>query len=169
MATGGPTDVVIDTSTLINFLRIDRVDLLAGLTSYRFVVTDHVRHEVTSVYPVQLSVLEFALLAGHLHVLSVDGADPVFLEMARQNLGAGECAAIAAACGPGVPLAMDDRRARNRALAHDPGLSLMDTASLVVAAIHAGLLTVPEADAIKADWEANHRFRLKFPTFGDLV
>jgi hypothetical protein len=64
---------------------------------------------------------------------------------------------------------MDDRRARNRALGHDPGLSLMDTASLMVAAIHAGLLTVPEADAIKADWEANHRFRLKFPTFVNLV
>jgi hypothetical protein len=44
----------------------------------------------------------------------------------------------------------------------------MDTASLMVAAIHAGLLTVLEADAIKIDWEANHRFRLKFPTFGDL-
>jgi hypothetical protein len=81
MPTGGPTDVVIDTSTLINFLRIGRVDLLAGLTSDRFIVTDHVRHEVTNIYPAQLSVLEFAFLAGHLHVLSVDSTDPVFLGM----------------------------------------------------------------------------------------
>ena len=93
----------------------------------------------------------------------------MFLEMKRQNLGDGESAAIAAACGLGLPLAMDDRRARNRALAHNSGLLLMDTTSLMVAAIHVGLLTVAEADAIKADWEANHRFRLMFPTFGDLV
>ena len=112
MATDG---LVIDTSTLINFLRVDRVDLLAGLASYRFLVTDHVRHEVTSVYPAQLSVLEFAILAGHLHVLSVDSTEAVFLEMKRQNLGDGECAAIAAACSLGVPLVIDDRRARNRA------------------------------------------------------
>jgi predicted nucleic acid-binding protein len=169
MATDGPTDVIIDTSTLINFLRIGRVDLLVGLAAYRFVVTDHVRHEVTSVYPAQLSVLEFALFAGHLHVLSIDSTDAVFLEMKRQNLGDGECAAIAAACRLGMRLAIDDRRARIRALAYNPGLSLVDTVSLMVAAIHAGLLTVTEADAIKANWEANHRFRLKFPTFGGLV
>ncbi len=169
MAGDGPTDVVIDTSTLINFLRIGRVDLLAGLAAYRFIVTDHVRDEVTRIYPAQLSFLERALHAGHLQVMSVDSTDPLFLKLARQNLGSGECAAIAAACGLSVPLAIDDRRARKRAVAHDPGLALMDTASLMVAAIHAGLLTIPEADAIKADWEANHRFRLRFPTFGDLV
>lgn len=54
MGTDAPTDLITDTSTLINFLRIGRVDLLAGLTSYRFVVTDHVRAEVTSYYPAQL-------------------------------------------------------------------------------------------------------------------
>jgi len=50
MGVDAPTDVITDTSTLVNFLRIGRVDLLAGLTSYRFVVTDHVRAEVTSYY-----------------------------------------------------------------------------------------------------------------------
>lgn len=44
-----------------------------------------------------------------------------------------------------------------------------DTASIMVALIRAGTLSVAEADSIKADWEANHRFRLKFATFGDLV
>ena len=55
MGPDAPTDVVTDTSTLVNFLRVGRVDLLAGLTSYRFVVTDHVRAEVMSSYPAQLS------------------------------------------------------------------------------------------------------------------
>ncbi len=56
MGTDAPSDVVTDTSTLINFLRIGRVDLLAGLTSYRFVITDHVRAEVRASYPDQLLV-----------------------------------------------------------------------------------------------------------------
>ena len=60
MATAGPADIILDTSTLINYLRIGRVDLLAGLSAYRFIVTDHVRHEVTVIYPAQLSNLEFA-------------------------------------------------------------------------------------------------------------
>src|SRR3954463_6487318 len=101
MATDGPADIIIDTSTLINFLRVGRVDLLAGLAAYRFVMTDHVRDEVTSLYPSQLTNLEFALLAGHLHVVSVDSLDAVFLEMKRQRLGDGESAAIAVACASG--------------------------------------------------------------------
>ena len=64
-------DVIIETPTLINFLRIGRVDLLAGLVAYRFLVTDHVRSEVTTHYPAQLATLDFALLAGHLGELSL--------------------------------------------------------------------------------------------------
>jgi predicted nucleic acid-binding protein len=106
--------VVIETSTLINFLCIGRVDLLAGLTAHHFIVTDHVRAEVTAHYPDQLSNLEFALLAGHLHEVSL--TDPseytVFAEMVRERLGVGECAAIAAASIRSLPLAIDDIRAR---------------------------------------------------------
>ena len=58
--------VVIETSTLINFLRIGRVDLLAGLAAYRFIVTDHVRAEVTTHYPAQLADQKAAVQAGHL-------------------------------------------------------------------------------------------------------
>ncbi len=54
MATAGPADIILDTSTLINCLRIGRVDLLAGLSGHRFIVTDHVRHEVTAIYPAKL-------------------------------------------------------------------------------------------------------------------
>lgn len=44
-----------------------------------------------------------------------------------------------------------------------------DTSTIVVALIRAGALSVAEADASKADWEANHRFRLKFSSFGEVV
>ncbi len=35
--------------------------------------------------------------------------------------------------------------------------------------IRENLLSVAEADAIKEDWAANHRFRLKIGTFGDIL
>jgi predicted nucleic acid-binding protein len=165
-------DVIIDTSTLINFLRIGRVDLLAGLTHYRFVVTDHVRAEVSVHYPLQLANLEVALQAGHLTEVSLVAPPELsaFAAMqALQVLGDGECSAVAAASTRGCPLVMDDRTARNKTAVAYPTLRLLGTVDLIVEAIHAGLLTIPDADAIKADWEANHRFRLKFPSFADVV
>jgi predicted nucleic acid-binding protein len=166
-------DVIIETSTLINFLRINRVDLLAGLVAYRFLVTDHVRAEVTTHYPAQLANLESALQAGHLSEVSV--TDPaelaVFAAMqALRVLGDGECSAIAAASVRKIPIAIDDIRARKEAQAHDPAMCLLDTVGLMVEAIQAGVLTVAEADAIKADWEKHHRFAKKhFTSFSQLI
>ena len=42
MAEDARTPALIDTSVLLNFLAIDRVDLLARHPRHRFVVTDHV-------------------------------------------------------------------------------------------------------------------------------
>lgn len=172
MGTDALTDVITDTSTLVNFLRVGRVDLLAGLASYRFVVTDHVRAEVTSYYPTQLSNFEFALLASHIVEMMLDApADlTVFAELKALRLGDGECASIAVALNRGLPLAIDDIRARKKAVARDPNLRVLDTIGLMVEAIQAGLVTVAEADAIKADWEINHRFIKKhFSSFAELI
>jgi predicted nucleic acid-binding protein len=165
-------DVIIDTSTLINFLRIGRVDLLADLVAYRFVVTDHVRAEVTTHYPLQLQNLEAALRSGHLSEITL--TDPsehaVFASMqSLRVLGDGECSAIAAAVVRGRRLAIDDAVARKKTATHYPAIPVLNTVALVVEAIHAGLLTIAEADAIKADWETNHRFRLRFSSFGEVV
>lgn len=103
-------DVIIDTSTLINFLRIGRVDLLAGLTHYRFVVTDHVRAEVSVHYPLQLANLEVAFQAAHLTEVSLVAPPELsaFAAMqALQVLGDGECSAVAAASTRGCPLAKE--------------------------------------------------------------
>ena len=50
--TGQPAIVVTDASVLINFLRVDRMDLISEC-SHDFVVTDHVAEEITSRYPDQ--------------------------------------------------------------------------------------------------------------------
>ena len=63
MGPGIRAQAVIDTSSLINFLAIDQAQLLAEHPSYRFVVTDHVRGEVTKRYQLQVDRLEAALSA----------------------------------------------------------------------------------------------------------
>lgn len=166
-------DVIIDTSTLINFLRIGRMDLLAGLPAYRFLVTDHVRAEVTVHYPAQLANLESALQDGHLVEVALTDPDELIAFAAMQSLrvlGDGECSAIAAAFARGMSLAMDDRQARKKTSVQYPSVALLDTVGLMVEAIQAGILSIAEADTIKADWEANHRFVKKhFTSFGELI
>lgn len=163
---------ILDTSVLINFLVLDRLDLLARHPRYRFLVTEHVRAEIADHYPEERQRLEAALrseLIGETTVESSEELD-LFAAMVRSGrLGVGECSAIAAASARGIPLAMDDRRARREAEGHCPTLELFDTASVVVDLIRAEAIDVPEADRLKEDWERNHRFRLGFASFGDRI
>ncbi len=172
MATDGRSEAIIETSVLVNFLKIDRTDLLASHPDYRFVVVDFVRDEVTKRYAMQVARIQAAFTAGH---LSPDGppatTNPaelaVFAAMGTLKIGEGERAAIAAANARGLPLAMDDDRAWKRAGAFCTAVSRESTVTVMVALIKAGVIDVAQADAIKADWEANHRFKLLFGSFSE--
>jgi predicted nucleic acid-binding protein len=174
MATDGRQRAIIDTSVLINFLRIDRVDLLAAHPAYRFVVIDYVRREVTNRYQQQLARLEAALAAGLLEG-DIDPADvsmaelTAYAELQKVRIGDGERGAIAAAYARGHAVAINDYRAMKKLPAAFGAIPREDTSTIVVSLIRAGVLGVAEADAIKADWEAHHRFRLKFSSFGEVV
>jgi predicted nucleic acid-binding protein len=67
--------VITDTSVLINFLVIDKVGLLASLPGTQFVITDHVKSEVTAHYSQQLQRLECCLSNQQIQEISV--VDPV--------------------------------------------------------------------------------------------
>lgn len=174
MATDGRQYAIIDTSVLVNFLRIDRVDLLASHPAYRFVVIDYVKREVTDRSHQQLTRLEAALAAGLLEG-DIDPADvsmeelTAYVDLQKVKIGDGERGAIAAAYARGYAVAINDYRAMKKLPAAYRSLVREDTASIVVTLIRAGVLSVAEADAIKADWEANHRFRLKFSSFGEVT
>ena len=161
--------VITDTSVLINFLVIDRVQLMAALPGRQFVVTDHVRSEVTEHYPGQLLRLEQALDAGILSEISVTGLSEVqsFAALTMTGLGIGECSAIAVAAHRGYSIALDDKTARKRIAKLYPAMEVLTTELIVVGLIQAKILDVAAADAIKLDWEQNHRFRLAFGSFGD--
>lgn len=170
MSATAEDEAVLDTSTLINFLAVRRLDLLQDHPQYRFVVTDHVRAEVTAHYPEQLAQLESALAAGWIREIPVTTPEELelFAELNKPGrLGAGECSAIAVAVCRKRPLVMDDKAARARASAFNPPVNLLDTETIMVALIRAGHLSVADADRIKSEWERDHRFKLKFGSFAD--
>lgn len=163
--------VITDTSVLINFLVIDQVTLLGRLSAYRIVVTDHVRAEITAHYPEQLQRLEEALSSQVLKETRVTDLAEVqlFAELTSRGLGIGECSAIAVAVNRQLALAIDDKKAIKKVSALSYNLTVLGTDSLVVLLIRDNVLSVQAADSMKSDWETNHRFKLPFASFSDII
>jgi predicted nucleic acid-binding protein len=163
---------VIDTSALINFLRIDQVHLLASHPSYSFFVTDHVRDEVTRRYQLQFQRLAAAFQAVHLTETVVDTIEEVrtFGQLTSLGrFGVGECAAVATAFHRGWTIALDDNNAIKLVSRLFPSVHIETTATIIVALIRAGILTVAQADGFRDDWATNHRFRLPFRSFAEIL
>lgn len=168
-----PAIVVADTSVLVNFLRIDRMDLIGGHPD-SFIATDHVAAEITD--PDQQSRYAAALSVGHLVEQRVD--DPVeveiFLRLSRGGrLGAGERSAIAVALNRNYRLAIQDNRAIRRAI-QEAGISgnpvsIVRTQDVIIELIRDQALTVEAADAMLVDWASNHRFKIKISSFSELL
>ena len=166
-----PAIIVTDASVLINFLRIDRTDLLAG-HSHAFLATDHVAAEITDRYPDQQRRFAAALGASAISETRVTTPEEIRLfgsMLAAGHLGAGECSAIALAVHRRYILAIDDRLATTHARLADATLRILATQDLVVSMIREGLLDIAQADRIKQEWATRHRFRLKLGSFKDLI
>lgn len=166
------TDIIVsDTSVLINFLKIDRLDLL-GNCSLHFLVTDHVRGEITDSFPEQLQRFQSGLQQHILEEISV--AETTEIEifstlMQQGKLGIGECSAISVAIHRKHPLAIDDSLAIKSTLSLAPHLPILRTQDLMVKMIQEGVLNISDADSILQDWAKNHRFKLKIMTFKELL
>lgn len=170
-----PAIVVADASVLINFLRIDRMDMI-GAHPASFIATDHVAAEIADTYPDQQARHAAALNSSQIAEQRVD--DPVELEIflrltVKGQLGAGERAAIAVALNRVYALAIDDSRAIQRALDEATiaknALSILRTQDIVVELIGRGVVSVEAADAILVAWATNHRFKLKSASFQILL
>ena len=171
MAVSSTPILVSDSSVLINFLRINRMDLIAAV-SYELMATDHVADEISEVYPEQRARYEAALDRGTVAQVSLTDPDELALFgvlAASGRLGKGECSAIACAIHRGYTLAIDDRRATREATAARSDLEIVRTQDLIVSMINQNLLSIAEADAIKDEWEQRHRFRLKISSFAELL
>lgn len=163
--------VIADTSVLINFLAINRMDLIKR-HSCRFLITDHVSREVTEHYQEQFSRLKDALEQSILEEISVTHQEEVgtFAKLTAQEiLGDGECACIAVALHRGYILATDDKKAIKQAHSCCPTISIITTQDLIVSMIKIGLLDIDEADALKNDWADSYKFQIKIRSFKDLI
>ncbi len=166
-----PAIIITDASVLINFLCIDRIDLIAG-HSHTFLATDHVANEVSDRYPDQQQRFASARDSWALTLIPVATAEELRLFAslsATGRLGAGECSAIAVAVQHRYSLAIDDRVASRLARRFDPSLHIVTTQDLIVSMIRQNLLGVEEADRIKNEWSDHHRFRLNLDSFGSLL
>lgn len=171
MGTEGPAIVITDTSVLINFLAIGRMDLIAAHPC-RFLVTDHVAEEVQEHYEFQREQFQEAIDAGVVEQISANEPAEVelFVQLSTERrLGYGECSAIAVAVNRGYILGIDDRKAKNQAQAVCGDLHVVGTQELVVEMIQASLLSVVDADLIKDKWASDHSFALKIASFADLL
>jgi predicted nucleic acid-binding protein len=165
--TVGPFVVVADASFLINFINLDRIDLIARHHS-RFLVTDHVNEEI--IFQSQKIILQAALNADILQICSVSDFDDleVFYRLC-QNLGSGESSAIAFASRHGYALAMDDGKAIRFARRLSPPLQVIRTQDLLLSMIQEGLLDISEADRLKNELATRHKFNMGIRSFGDLI
>ena len=167
--------VVADTSVLINFLRVDRMNLI-GAHPASFIAIDHVAAEITGTYPDQQARHAAALDAAQItEQRIVDPAElDVFLRLAaRGRLGAGERAAIAVALNRGCALAIDDARAIRRALQEAAirytALTILHTQDIVVELIRRQVISIEMADAILVDWATNYRFKINVSSIAELL
>lgn len=158
--------LIADASTLLNFLRVRRFDLMQGL-GYRIRIVDAVFEEIQS----ERELLEELVNEGHIKKLTLEGKaiTDTLAKLLRLGLGSGESFSFAAAIEFEGAVAIDDRRAVKRVRTVNPNLNILTTPDIVVAGIRSQIISLEEADRLKADWAENHRFRLKFETFGDLL
>lgn len=159
--------VAVDTNVLVNFLHVDRLDLLGRIPGYVFVAPEDVVSEVK--YPDQTRRLEEALARGDVHRDVVKSEErSVYAELC-QTVGKGEAACLAIANGRGWLVATDElRRVRRWAREHLGEGRTLNTPGLLVLAIRCGVLTVEGADRIKAALE-ERRFRMRFASFKDVL
>ena len=153
-------DVATDTSLLLNFLRIDRTDVLGSLPAFRFRVVNHVVSEVAQ--EPHAARLQVALERAH--VVEFELADLVAIadyNTLRLNLGEVEAATIEAAGQLGCVVGIDEKgRARREAVARVGNQNLINTPGVLVHAVRVGLLALKEAEQLRLDLAAQ-RYRIK--------
>lgn len=160
--------VITDTNVLINLVHTSRLDLCGGLPGIEFIVPEAVLRELTQ--EDQRAAIDRTIASGGLRVDSMTD----LMELAAyadfsDRMGRGESACLAVAHARGWSIASDEKgRFRREAVARIGEARLMGTADLLLLGIHAGLLSVEEADEDKVTLEGR-RFKMPFASFRELL
>ena len=162
------TDVCVDTCVLVNFAIVERIDLIVQIKEFIFHVPQEVVGEVT--VAAQRQLLDEVLARGGLKKTELRDVP----ELARfaeysQRFGRGESACLAIAACRGWVFATDeskDKRLKKEIEASK--VQIINTPGLLLKAIQNSVLSVSEADAIKAVLEQN-RFKMDFGSFQEFA
>ncbi|MGH7823838.1 MAG: hypothetical protein ACREQ7_01485 [Candidatus Binatia bacterium] len=159
---------VLDANFIINLIHVARLDLLAALGSYRFVVPDEVVEEITE--PSQQQWLRDALNKGYVQQESItDPAELATFAELRGLMGKGEAACLALAQSRGWIIVSDEKRRFRREVISRLGSGrLITTPGFFITAIRAGVISIEEADEAKELLE-QHRFRTNFRSFREVI
>src|SRR5437867_2060655 len=160
--------VVVDTSVVINLVHVNRLDILGRLDGWEFVVPEQIVEEVSE--PSQAAMLMDALIAGHLRKEpSTKTAELEIYAELRQVMGRGEAACLAMAQSRHWVVASDERgRFLREGKSRLGEARIINTPGILLLAIRRGVLTIPEADRLKAILEC-HRFKMRFISFSDVI
>ena len=163
---GGVYRVALDASVLINFLILERSDLLGTLPGHRFFVLARVEAEVTRTE--QRATLSEAIIQGFVRRASPPIPSEVLLARRHERaMGRGEAACLAAAEYRNWLFACDERRSVRRIAVDRIGTGrILTTPGILLRAIRSNTLGVAEADELKIVLERN-RFRMTFDSFAD--
>jgi predicted nucleic acid-binding protein len=161
-------NVSTDACILINLLRVHRLDLLGAVPPYVFSVPREVLQEITC--PDQQAELQTALDCGWIQITPLETIIELqIFTHANEELGSGESACIALAQARNWILGTDDSKgAKWKKVISVPGIRVLNTPGLLLLAVRLNVLTIQQADEIKAKLE-KHRFRMGFGSFQDLV
>ena len=181
------TPIVVDTCVLINFLRINRMDLI-GRYPGTFIATGDVADEIidNDERENERDPYVNALDDGHLVQVALSkreleiredilrGEFMPWVHLRRRLLGRGERSALAVAINRNYSLlASDDRDVilyiLELAAILEHQLSCLCTQDIMLELIERQVLSVEEADLILVDWRENHKFNLKIESFRELL
>jgi predicted nucleic acid-binding protein len=99
---------LVESSCLINFLVLDRMDILGGLRQFKLHVLDHVTTEIRR--PEQRARLQPAVAVGIVTELEITDPEEILLyDKFRKFLGDGEAACLAVAVSRGWAVAADEK------------------------------------------------------------
>lgn len=160
--------VVADSSFLINFLVLDRMDILGVLAQFRFHVLNHVRAEIRREN--QRARLEAAVELGIVTEIEITEPGEILLyDELRRFLGDGEAASLAVAVSRRWVIAADEKGRFRRELFRRLGENyLLDTAGALVTAIKVGVFPMEQAEALRTQLREN-RFEMDLRPFDELM
>jgi len=166
--------VIVDSSTLFNFVKVNRLDILKKLRNYSFRIPYVVIKEFSK--GSDRKRLLHAIESKHIKTETMDLAESrissklLIPHRLRPMIHEGESPVLAISINRKWKIAIDERAGREIVRREIGGEYIIQTKDLLLEAIKKQIITVETADQIKSELEDQYCFRIKgFKSFRDFT